>query len=106
MLSSVCRPSPPSDLPPTLIATRHLVGTQREYSTLPILSPENRKPVGYVAIDDLLFRLDKGSLRAEDPLETSMRRFATKAGYQGEFARRFLKTPALIVLYSNHTRYR
>lgn len=93
-----------SDLPPD---SPLLVGTQREYSTLPILSPENRKPVGYVAIEDLLKRLDAQTLRAEDPLSTSMRKFATKEGYQGEaIAYANNRARQLTQLFSYNSRYR
>ncbi|KAK9895363.1 hypothetical protein P389DRAFT_197424 [Cystobasidium minutum MCA 4210] len=58
------------------------LATQREFDTLPVLSPENRKPIGYVNIEDLLRRLEKGEVKPEDSLQSSMRRFATKRDYQ------------------------
>lgn len=62
----------------------HAVATQREFDTLPVLSPENRKPIGYVNIEDLLKRLEKGQVKPEDSLQSSMRKFATKRDYQGK----------------------
>lgn len=59
------------------------VATQREFDTLPVLSPENRKPIGYVNIEDLLRRLEKGEVKPDDSLQSSMRKFATKRDYQG-----------------------
>ena len=61
------------------------VATQREFDTLPVLSPHNRKPVGYVTTKDLLGALQNGQLRAENQLADSMRKFAVRRDYQGTY---------------------
>lgn len=65
------------------MSIQNKVATQREFDTLPVLSPTNRKPIGYVTIQDLLRSLEGGALRPEDSLASSMRRFAVKRDYKG-----------------------
>lgn len=59
------------------------VATQREFDTLPVLSADNRKPIGYVNIEELLQRLEKGDVKPEDSLQRGMRKFATNRDYKG-----------------------
>ena len=111
-------PLTPGTLLMSLAPTCPSVATQREFDTLPVLSPENRKPVGYVDVADLLRQLEKGSLVPEDPLSARMKGFALKQDYQGEHRPEGAGTAAskLIVgcaLYtsalscsSHHARYR
>lgn len=58
------------------------LATQREFDTLPVLSADNRKPIGYVNIEELLQRLEKGDVKPEDSLQRGMRKFATNRDYK------------------------
>ncbi|KAI8339878.1 tryptophan synthase beta subunit-like PLP-dependent enzyme [Chlamydoabsidia padenii] len=68
---------------PTTTVSRALdLMLEREYSQLPVIHAGNKKLVGYVSLASLQARLDQGSIKLEDPVDSCMFSFknATSSG--------------------------
>ncbi|KAI9033936.1 tryptophan synthase beta subunit-like PLP-dependent enzyme [Phycomyces nitens] len=73
-------------IPPSAIVANALdLMLEREYSQLPVIHPANKKLVGYVSLSSLQARLEQGSVKLDDRIESCMYAFNKASGTRSKY---------------------